>query len=78
MQPTKYRRRIKPEYGWLPRSFGLQSRILVGPTDVADSPFHRILPMTLHATGARRAEAVHLFNERVVDIPLFEPPLQPR
>src|ERR1035437_2754420 len=28
--------------------------------DAADSPFHRILPMTLYATGARRAEAAHL------------------
>jgi integrase/recombinase XerD len=28
--------------------------------DAADSPFHRILLMTLYATGARRAEAAHL------------------
>ena len=28
--------------------------------DAAESPFHRILPMTLYATGARRAEAAHL------------------
>src|SRR5271169_1026473 len=28
--------------------------------DAADSAFHRILPMTLYATGARRAEAAHL------------------
>src|ERR1700760_2370710 len=28
--------------------------------DGADSPFHRILLMTLYATGARRAEAAHL------------------
>jgi len=28
--------------------------------DAADTPFHRILLMTLYATGARRAEASHL------------------
>ena len=28
--------------------------------DAAESPFHRILLMTLYATGARRAEAAHL------------------
>src|ERR1700676_959414 len=28
--------------------------------DAADTPFHRILLMTLYATGARRAEAAHL------------------
>ena len=28
--------------------------------DAADSPFHRVLLMTLYATGARRAEAAHL------------------
>jgi len=28
--------------------------------DAADSPFHRILLMTLYATGARRAEVAHL------------------
>ena len=28
--------------------------------DAADSPFHRILLMTLYATGARRAEVTHL------------------
>jgi site-specific recombinase XerD len=28
--------------------------------EAADSPFHRILLMTLYATGARRAEAAHL------------------
>jgi integrase/recombinase XerD len=28
--------------------------------DAADSPFHRILLMTLYATGARRAEAAHV------------------
>jgi site-specific recombinase XerD len=28
--------------------------------DAADSPFHRILLMTMYATGARRAEAAHL------------------
>jgi site-specific recombinase XerD len=28
--------------------------------DAADSPFHRILLLTLYATGARRAEAAHL------------------
>jgi integrase/recombinase XerD len=33
--------------------------------DAADSPFHRILLMTLYATGARRAEVAHL---RVSDI----------
>jgi integrase/recombinase XerD len=33
--------------------------------DAADSQFHRILLMTLYATGARRAEAAHL---RVGDI----------
>src|SRR3974390_1052360 len=33
--------------------------------DAAESPFHRILLMTLYATGARRAEAAHL---RIGDI----------
>jgi len=28
--------------------------------DAADTPFHRILLMTMYATGARRAEAAHL------------------
>jgi len=28
--------------------------------DAAEFPFHRILPMTLYATGARRAEVAHL------------------
>jgi site-specific recombinase XerD len=28
--------------------------------EAADSPFHRILLMTMYATGARRAEAAHL------------------
>jgi len=28
--------------------------------EAADSPFHRVLLMTLYATGARRAEAAHL------------------
>ena len=30
------------------------------PIDAADTPFHRILLMTMYATGARRAEAAHL------------------
>jgi integrase/recombinase XerD len=28
--------------------------------EAADTPFHRILPMTMYATGARRAEPAHL------------------
>ena len=32
--------------------------------DAADTPFHRILLMTLYATGARRAEAARLKVER--------------
>ena len=32
--------------------------------DAAETPFHRILLMTLYATGARRAEAAHLKRHR--------------
>jgi site-specific recombinase XerD len=33
--------------------------------DAADSPFHRVLLMTLHATGARRAKSAHLKCSRL-------------
>src|SRR5208283_3791905 len=36
--------------------------------DAAESPFHRILLMTLYATGARRAEAAHLKILKIGDI----------
>jgi site-specific recombinase XerD len=32
--------------------------------DAAEMPFHRILLMTLYATGARRAEVAHLKVQR--------------
>jgi site-specific recombinase XerD len=52
------RRRIRRRYLHLPHV--LNQEEVARLIDAAEMPFHRILLMTLYATGARRAEVAHL------------------